>query len=144
MFASAIAAATAASLAVAVGASGAMAASRDTYTARVNARGVDGTVTVALDSARTGGTVKWALDGLDNGAVTVRMDGGTCGEPTDWVATTWTRDAVFPDGVGTRTLELPTVSAKAFASDIASKQGVTATVRNNGRVIACVPFTDRI
>ncbi len=40
--------------------------------------------------------------------------------PTDCVGSAWTRDAVFPDGAGTRTHALPTVSAKAFAADMAS------------------------
>jgi ABC-type glycerol-3-phosphate transport system substrate-binding protein len=137
MFHSALAAAAAATMAITIGASGALAeshdtTSHDTYIARVNAHGVDGTATVALDSARTGGTIKWTLDGLDNGAVTIRMQGGTC------------EDAAFTDGAGTRTHELLTVSAKAFASDIASKHGVTATIRNNGQLIACVPFTDHV
>ena len=147
MFGSALAAATAATMAITVGASGAMAATSDTsdtYVARVAAHGVDGNITVALDPARTGGTVEWTLNGLDNGAVTIRMQGGTCAEPTDWVGTTWTRDAVFKDGTGTRTHELLSVSAKAFASDIASKQGVTATFRNNDQLIACIPFTDHV
>jgi len=144
MFGTAFAAAAAATAAVVIGAGSVMAATSDTYVARVAAHGVDGNVTVALDRAKTGGTVEWTLNGLDNGAVTIRMQGGTCAEPTDWVGTTWTRDSVFPDGAGTRTHELLSVSAKAFAADVASKQGVTATFRNNGEFIACVPFTDHV
>ncbi len=119
-------------------------ASQDAYTAHIDASGVDGTATVRLDAARTGGTIAWTLHGLDNGNVTIRMDGGTCEDPTNFVGSAWTHDAVFPDGTGSRSHTLPTVSATAFAADIADHRGVTATVRNNGKLIACVPFTDRV
>ena len=60
--------------------------SRDTYTAHIDSKGLDGTVTVGLDAARTAGTIDWTLHGLDNGNVTIRMDGGTCEgtPPTSW------------------------------------------------------------
>ena len=105
---------------------------------------MDGTVTVGLDAARTAGTIDWTLHGLDNGNVTIRMDGGTCEDPTNFVGSAWTRDGVFPDGTGSRSHTLPTVSATAFAADMADHRGVTATVRNNGKLIACVPFTDKV
>ncbi len=118
--------------------------SRDTYTAHIDSKGVDGTVTVGLDAARTAGTIDWTLHGLDNGNVTIRMDGGTCEDPTNFVGSAWTHDAVFPDGTGSRSHRLPTVSATAFAADMADHRGATATVRNNGKLIACVPFTDKV
>jgi hypothetical protein len=142
----------AAAATVFLGASGVVAAttttdkdtSRDTYTARIDSKGVDGTVTVGLDAARTGGTIAWTLHGLDNGNVTIRMHGGTCEDPTNLVGSAWTHDGKFPDGTGSRSLALPTVSATAFAADMAAHRGVTAAIRNNERVIACVPFTDKV
>ena len=115
------------------------ATSGPTYTATINGAGLTGTVTVAVDAAHQTGTLTWQLSGLSTTLpVSVAVYGGSCAQHDGGIAFVTSRGS-WTGGTGTRTVDLPAISARWFWFDWDHRGGATATI-TDGNATTCAAF----